>query len=190
MSKTSKTSDRQRIDELCRTLNRHNHLYYVENNPQISDREYDRLLSELIELEEKHPDLIREDSPARRVGGEPIDRFETVEHTVPMLSIDNTYERNELERWVERVHKNLEGQTKETIAFVAEPKIDGVAVSLRYESGRLVRAVTRGDGRRGDDVTQNARTIKAVPTQLNGKKIPEVLEARGEIFMNFKEFAQ
>ncbi len=191
----------ERIDALREQINRHNRLYYVEHRPEISDREYDRLMQELETLEQQFPDLKTPDSPTQRVGGEPIEGFETVEHEAPMLSIDNTYDADELRRWGERVARGLGGDGGEgglfaDLRFVCEPKIDGVAISLLYEDGRLVRAVTRGDGRAGDDVTANARTIRAIPLRLTvldehadrTPAIPDRLEVRGEVFMTFSGF--
>ncbi len=195
-------SDAQRINDLRRQIDRHNRLYYVEAAPEISDLRFDELLAELVALEAKHPGLVTPDSPTQRVGGEPIEGFETVTHATAMLSIDNTYDRDELIAWHKRVVKGL-GLEKEgslwadpdRFAYVVEPKVDGVAVSLRYERGRLAQAATRGDGRRGDDITHNVRTIRAVPLTLHvdpdtdaAIEIPEVLEVRGEVFMPSGEF--
>ncbi|MBI1337069.1 MAG: NAD-dependent DNA ligase LigA [Phycisphaera sp.] len=190
------TPDAKRIDDLRTQLNRHNRLYYVDAKPEISDAEYDRLLKELEALEVQHPELITPDSPTQRVGGNPIEGFVTIEHTQPMMSIDNTYDKTELAAWVARVEKGLaEGGAgdlyeKAGVRYVVEPKIDGVAVSLRYEKGQLALALTRGDGRKGDDITHNARTIRAIPLQLDQSRTPppEVLEVRGEIFMPHKAF--
>jgi DNA ligase (NAD+) len=187
----------QRVRQLREEVRRHNYLYYVEARPEISDAAYDRLLKELEKLEAEHPELVTPDSPTQRVGGEPIEGFKTVEHTVPMMSIDNTYERGELRAWANRVRKGLVaagGHAAEFdggVTYVCEPKIDGVAVSLRYERGALVRGLTRGDGRRGDDVTTNIRTIKPIPLRLRDDKraVPDVLEVRGEVFMTFAAFA-
>ncbi len=220
---------RQRIEQLRREIDRHNRLYYVEAQPEISDQQYDQLLNELEQLEADHPDLVTPDSPTQRVGGEPIEGFQTVEHTVPMMSIDNTYAmrqaRGSLEAWFARVRNGLNtdkqrptGQAAlfeadeddqptelDQLRYICEPKIDGVAISLRYERGRLIRAVTRGDGRQGDDVTVNVRTIRAIPLRLGGAaasksnadmrdsddappRLPDVLEVRGEVFMRFDDF--
>lgn len=178
-------SVRDRIERLREEIERHNRLYYVEARPEISDREYDRLMRELIELEEKYPQYRSDDSPSQRVGGQPIEGFRTVEHAVPMMSIDNTYDESEVRAFDERVRRAIGG---ESIAYVVEPKIDGVAASIRYENGRMVLAATRGDGRRGDDITVNARTIASIPLRLHGGDVPEVLEVRGEIFMPTAEF--
>ncbi|MCC7145303.1 MAG: NAD-dependent DNA ligase LigA [Phycisphaeraceae bacterium] len=186
----------KRIDRLRREIERHNRLYYVDAKPEISDQAFDVLLRELQELEGKHPELGTEDSPTQRVGGQPIEGFKTVAHAERMYSIDNTYSREDLLAWHERVVKGLgaatEGLFGAEIAYVVEPKIDGVAVSLRYEKGRLVLAATRGDGVKGDDVTHNVRTIAAVPLRLDDAKrsVPEVMEVRGEIFMTFAELAR
>jgi len=174
-------SAEKRIAQLRDELNHHNYLYYVEAKPEISDREYDKLIRELTELEAAHPDLASPDSPTQRVGGEPIESFQTVEHAVPMMSIDNTYDEAEVREFDARVKKNLAGEHP---AYVVEPKIDGVSGSLRYENGSLVLAATRGDGRRGDDITAQARTIQSVPLRLHGDGgIPKILEVRGEVFM-------
>ncbi len=168
-----------RIQELRAVLNRANLDYYVESNPTMTDREYDELLDELAELELKHPEFHDASSPTMRVGGEPIDQFNSVQHTVPMQSIDNTYTIEDLRKWYEK----LEGNPQCT----CDPKIDGVAISLRYEEGVLVSAVTRGDGERGDDVIVQVRTIRSIPLKLRGDA-PEVLEVRGEIFMPNSSF--
>ncbi|CAN5425690.1 NAD-dependent DNA ligase LigA [soil metagenome] len=176
-------SAQQKIQKLRDEITRHNELYYAKAKPEISDQDFDALLRELIELETAHPELVTPDSPSQRVGGAPIEGFNTVEHTVPMSSIDNTYSEDEVLAFDERVRKLLDGQSPK---YVLEPKVDGVAVSLRYEKGVLVLAATRGDGRRGDDITANAKTIRSIPLKL--KSHPAVLEVRGEIFMEQAEF--
>ena len=173
--------DAQRILQLRRQLERHNRRYYVENRPEISDHEYDRLYRELVDLEARHPELADPDSPTQRVGGTPLEGFETVEHEVPMMSIDNTYSPEEVRAFGDRLRRQLGEDTP--VAFVVEPKIDGVAISLRYERGRLVRGVTRGDGRRGDNVTHNIRTIRDVPLRLAGDAPPKTLVVRGEVYL-------
>lgn len=179
-------SPQQRIEQLRRELHRHDYLYHVLAKPEISDREYDRLMHELIELEQKHPEFASPDSPTQRVGGQPIEGFRTVEHAVRMMSIDNTYNEAELRAFDDRVRRGLDGQPYQ---YVLEPKLDGVAVSLRYENGVLVLAATRGDGRRGDDITANVKTIGSVPLRLrDGERPPAVLEVRGEIFMYNEDF--
>lgn len=179
MSLRGSSSAEARVEKLRDEIRRHDHAYYVLARPTISDREYDALLRELIELERQHPELAAPDSPTVRVGGEPIDKFSAVEHTVPMMSIDNTYNEAEFRDFDRRVR---EGLGVDSVVYVVEPKIDGVACSLRYEQGTLVRAVTRGDGKRGDDITHNARTIRPIPLRLLGDA-PKILEIRGEIFM-------
>jgi DNA ligase (NAD+) len=180
----------QRIGKLREELNHHNYLYYVRNRPEISDQDYDRLIHELSELEAAHPELLTPDSPTQRVGGEPIESFRSVEHAVRMMSIDNTYSEEEVRKFDERIRKGLGAGA--TPRYVLEPKVDGIAVSLRYEKGVLTLAATRGDGRRGDDITANVRTIRSVPLRLHagerGKsasavEVPQVLEVRGEIYM-------
>lgn len=179
-------SDKQRLEHLRRELNHHNHLYYVDARPVISDQEYDRLMRQLIELESAHPQWITPDSPSQRIGGEPVEGFKTVEHSIPMMSIDNTYSEGEIRAFDERVRKALAG---EEFQYVLEPKMDGIAASLRYEKGLLVLAATRGDGRRGDDITQNARTIRSIPLRLEDRdNLPDVVEIRGEIYMPNAEF--
>lgn len=189
----SKSNERNRIKELRELLNRANVAYYVDAEPLMPDREYDELLKELASLEAKHEDLFDPNSPTQRIGDEPAKGFKTVKHTVPMQSIDNTYSIDDLKAWYERVMKGLGEESdlfgaSNGIAFVCDPKIDGVAISLRYEHGNLVRAITRGDGEKGDDVTAQVRTIRAIPLTLQGKKLPGVLEVRGEIFMPNEEF--
>ncbi|HVT87462.1 MAG TPA: NAD-dependent DNA ligase LigA [Tepidisphaeraceae bacterium] len=174
-------SAKQRIQQLRDELNHHNYLYHVLAKPQITDLEYDRLMKELEALEKQHPDLVTPDSPTQRIGGEPIDGFRSVEHAVRMMSIDNTYNEEEIRAFDERVKRGLAG---EKYKYVVEPKIDGVAVSLRYEDSRLIVAATRGDGQKGDDVTANVKTIRSVPLKLHtGKNLPDILEVRGEIYM-------
>ena len=175
---------RRRHEELKAEVERHNRLYYVDATQEISDLEFDALMREIEYLEEDYPSLVSSDSPTQRVGGAPIEGFETVSHLVPMLSIDNTYNAAELREFDERVRKGL-GPT-ERPAYVVELKIDGVAISLRYEKGVLVRAATRGDGIRGDNVTENVRTIRSLPLKLKAGA-PDLLEARGEIFMKREE---
>jgi DNA ligase (NAD+) len=168
------------VAELRSELNRHNYLYYVEAQPEISDREFDKMMARLTELESEHPELASPDSPTQRVGGQPIEGFATVRHAVPMLSIDNTYSYAELREWDVRVRKGL--NTNEPVRYVVELKVDGVAVSLRYERGKFVLGSTRGDGERGDDITVNLRTVREIPLALHGST-PDLLEVRGEVYM-------
>src|SRR4051812_46605303 len=177
----------QRAEKLREQLNRANHLYYVEARPEISDREYDKLMQELIDLETAHPELVTADSPTQRVGGDVQTELKPVRHAVPMMSIDNTYSEAEIRAFDERVRRLLSGEQP---AYVLEPKIDGTSISLRYENGRLVLAATRGRGNVGDDVTVNARTIKSVPLLLHHEeaKPPPILEVRGEVYMDNEDF--
>ncbi len=177
---------RQRVDVLRRELNDHNYRYYVLDDPTIPDAEYDRLLSELETLEEKHPDLVTSDSPTQRVGAAPAAGFETVAHQVPMLSLANAFADDDVREFDRRIREQLD---REVIEYAAEPKLDGVAIALRYERGELVLGATRGDGRSGENVTSNVRTIRAIPLRLRGADVPSVLEVRGEIFMTRSGFA-
>jgi DNA ligase (NAD+) len=168
-------------------IRRHDYKYYVEAAPEISDREYDKLLERLKQLEAAHPELVTSDSPTQRIGDQPVSELPQVEHRVPMLSIENTYSLEELKTFGARTAKLLAG---EPIEWVVELKVDGVAVSLVYEDGLLVQGITRGNGRVGDDVTHNVRTIYDVPLRLRGKKYPRILEPRGEIYMTNRDLAR
>ena len=174
---------REKIEELRRTLDYHNHKYYVENSPEISDREFDVLMRELQELEAAHPEYADPNSPTARVGSDLTTEFQSVEHRFPMLSLGNTYSLDELHEFIGRIEKEL-GQTE----FVCELKFDGTAISLTYEHGALLRAVTRGDGTRGDDVTANIRTIRTIPLHLQGGDYPDFFEIRGEVLMPYASF--
>jgi len=191
-----------RVKDLRDLLVRANRAYYVDSAPIMSDAEFDRQLAELSKLEQEHPELDDPESPTHRVGGEPIEGFETFAHALPMLSIDNTYEEATLREWYDRVLRALDlgtpplrggsslfdsAETKNLPTLACDPKIDGLALSLRYEQGRLVRALTRGDGVRGDDVTHGARTIRTIPLRLEGDA-PDILEVRGEVYLPLKEF--
>ncbi len=180
------TAHEREVIDLRRQLERHNRLYYVEAKPEISDFEYDRLYQRLVDLETEYPELVGPDSPTQRVGGAPLEGFVTRAHAIPMLSLDNTYTVDELRRFHTYVVDRLPG---ETVEYVIEPKIDGVSISLRYEDGQLVQALTRGNGREGDDVTANIRTIKSIPLRLAAAAPPTIFEARGEVFMNRADFA-
>ncbi|MFM1902732.1 MAG: ligase, partial [Planctomycetota bacterium] len=173
-----------RIAGLREEIRHHDRKYYVEAAPEISDRDYDRLLDELRDLETRHPDLVTPDSPTQRVGDEPIGELEPVRHRVPMMSIDNTYGVDDLAAWGRRVAKLLAEAGDDTPPrWVLELKIDGVAVSLTYEAGRLVQGATRGNGVTGDDITHNVRTIHGVPLALTLADPPPVVEVRGEVYM-------
>jgi DNA ligase (NAD+) len=177
-----------RLDELRQQINRHNHLYYAENRPEISDAEYDRLWRELVALEQAHPELITPDSPTQRPGGRRAETFAPVEHLVAMLSLDNAMTVEELQEFEARIRRAQPGMAP---AYVCEPKIDGLGVALLYERGRFVRGATRGDGRIGEDITQNLRTIKAIPARLSGPiKGAAKLEVRGEVYMPREAFAR
>jgi DNA ligase (NAD+) len=179
----------KRIAELREEIREHDRRYHLEDRPTISDREYDKLLQELIDLEREHPDLVTPDSPTQRVGGDVQTELKPVRHSVPMMSIDNTYSEEEIRAFDERVRKGLGGEKP---SYVVEPKIDGTSISLRYEDGRLVLAGTRGRGNVGDDVTVNARTIKAIPLTLAKDAadvpLPGILEVRGEVYMDNEDF--
>ena len=168
------------IERLREEIRRHDHLYYVEARPEIGDLEYDRLLSRLKALEAAHPELVTPDSPTQRIGDRPVSELRPVEHRLPMLSIDNTYSIEDLNKFGQRTAKLL---PDEKIEWVVELKVDGVAVSLIYEEGQLVCGVTRGNGRVGDDITHNVRTVRGVPLRLEGHGFPPLLEVRGEIYM-------
>ncbi|MFL6577603.1 MAG: NAD-dependent DNA ligase LigA [Povalibacter sp.] len=175
----------KRAHELREQIERHNYRYYVLDDPTVSDAEYDRLLNELKELEAQHPEIITADSPTQRVGIAPVGELAEVVHSTPMLSLDNAFTEEDLLNFDRRVRERLDDV--EVVEYAAEPKLDGLAVSFRYEAGVLVQAATRGDGTRGEDVTHNVRTIKAVPVRLRGQA-PEVLEVRGEVFMRVAGF--
>jgi DNA ligase (NAD+) len=171
-----------RHTDLAAELRRHDHLYYVLAQPKISDREYDALYRELVDLEKQFPDLITPDSPSQRVGGAPVSEFASVRHAVPMMSLDNTYSEAEVREFVARVDRLLPG---EPLEWVVEPKVDGLAISLRYENGVFTTGATRGDGTTGDDITANLRTIRSIPLRLGAPASgPAVLEVRGEVFMS------
>jgi DNA ligase (NAD+) len=178
------------VDELRRQLEYHGHRYYVLDDPEISDPEYDTLLNELRDIEAEHPELLTPDSPTQRIGGQPLDKFEEVPHLQPMLSLANARNEEELAAWVVRSERYLARQGVEMgdVRFVTEPKIDGLAISLVYEDGVLVRGATRGNGEVGEDVTQNLRTIGAIPLRV--EDAPPLLEVRGEIYMPLAAFAR
>ena len=179
----------KRIEALRAEIEAHDYRYYVLDAPTIPDAEYDRLMRELQRLEADFPDLVTDDSPTRRVGGQPLEGFEEVRHRTPMLSLANAFSEDEVRQFHERVRKGLE---TDHVDYVAEPKLDGVAIALRYDGGRLAQAATRGDGATGEDVTANARTIAAIPLRLKAgrgiAKCPDVLEVRGEVYMPLAGF--
>ncbi|HZV33613.1 MAG TPA: NAD-dependent DNA ligase LigA, partial [Verrucomicrobiae bacterium] len=175
--------------QLAEEIRGHDHAYHVEARPTITDQAYDRLYRELLDLEKEFPDLVTPDSPSQRVSGEPLTEFKPVQHLVPMMSLDNTYSQEELRDFAARVQRLLPGQTLE---WILEPKVDGVAINLRYENGRFTSGATRGDGTTGDDVSANLKTIRSLPHQLraSGKKIPRLMEVRGEVYMTKAGFAK
>src|SRR4051812_17690957 len=173
--------------EVAAEIRRHDHAYYVLAQPSISDQDYDRLYRQLLDLEKEFPQLISPDSPTQRVGGEPLKAFKPVQHLKPMLSLDNTYSQEELREFVNRVQRLL---PHETLEWVVEPKIDGVAINLRYEEGVFTCGATRGDGTTGDDITANLKTIRSIPARLRistssgrGAVCPDLLEVRGEVYL-------
>ena len=181
----AKKKPARRVEELREQIGFHNYRYYVLDDPQIPDAEYDRLLRELQALEEAHPELIRADSPTQRIGAEPLSAFGSVRHEVPMLSLDNAFDDDELSEFDRRVRERLD---LDELEYTAEPKLDGLAVSLLYERGILVRGATRGDGATGEDITQNVRTIHSVPLRLIGEDHPDRLEVRGEVIISHRGF--
>lgn len=171
----------ERAKQLRDLINRYNFLYYSADDPEVTDAEYDRLFAELKALEADHPELITPDSPTKRVGSAPLDKFTQVTHAMPMLSLDNVFNEAELTAFNQRVRDRLNSDA--VITYAAEPKLDGLAISIRYENGLLVQAATRGDGAVGEDVTENVRTIRNIPLKLHGKNVPQLVEIRGEIYM-------
>jgi len=179
----------KKVEDLRRALHRHNYRYYVLDDPEISDAEYDRMMQALIEMETIYPDLANPDSPTSRVGAPPLAAFDTVAHSIPMLSLENGFSDTDIHEFDRRVKKNL--NTNEEIVYTAEPKVDGVAVEVVYENGRLISASTRGDGLNGEMITQNVKTIGSVPLVLENKMplgMPSLLEVRGEVFMGLEGF--
>lgn len=172
-------------EELSKEIWEHNRLYYIENAPKISDEEYDRLIKNLEEMEKAHPEWITPTSPTQRTGDKSTTAFNTVEHKIPMLSLANTYSKDELENFLKRVEKLL---GKKTVNYCSELKMDGISVSVIYEKGRFLEGSTRGDGKRGDEITQNLKTIQNLPLELHGSHIPDYLEVRGEVYMTHSVF--
>ncbi|MFZ2315639.1 MAG: NAD-dependent DNA ligase LigA [Gammaproteobacteria bacterium] len=177
---------KDQINKLHQELNEHNYRYYMLDDPIISDAKYDALFQELKKLEAAHPELITPDSPTQRVGGAPLKEFTQVQHQIPMLSLENGFEPDDLIAFDQRIHDRL--KVTAPIEYCCEPKLDGLAMSIRYENGKLTQAATRGDGSTGEDVTENIKTIPMVPMQLQGKSYPQVVEVRGEVFMSKKGF--
>ncbi|HXG52824.1 MAG TPA: NAD-dependent DNA ligase LigA [candidate division Zixibacteria bacterium] len=186
VSRLSRAEARDYAERLRREIRRHDYLYYVKDRPEISDEEYDRLFDQLKRIEERFPDLVTPDSPTQRVGGKPLEQFRIVEHTAPMLSLDATREESEVRRFDERMRRSLGGKVR----YLLEEKFDGASVELVYENGVLARALTRGDGLRGEEVTENVKTIRSVPLRLHGehRAPPALLAVRGEILMRISAF--
>jgi DNA ligase (NAD+) len=181
---------RERVEELRRQLNYHNYRYYVLDSPEISDAAYDELLRELQAVEEKHPALVTPDSPTQRVGAPPLDEFATVGHRVPMLSLANAFDQDELRAFDERIKRHLSMPPEEPIDYLADLKVDGLAVSLTYEDGVFTRGATRGDGTTGEDTTVNLRTVRAIPLRMLTNDPPPLVEVRGEVYLDRREFAR
>lgn len=176
-----------KANELKEQINYHNYRYYVLDDPEIPDAEFDKLFRQLQSLEQEYPELVSDDSPTQRVGAAPLKEFGEVRHKVPMLSLANAFDEDELIGFGKRISE-IVGKNIDDMEFIAEPKLDGLAVNIRYEQGKLVQGATRGDGERGEDITQNIRTIKSIPLSLVANKIPEVLEVRGEVFISKQGF--
>lgn len=187
----SKDTISARVAQLRQAIEQHDYNYYVLDAPTVPDSEYDRLFAELAELEQQHPELISADSPTQRVSGQPLDTFTQVQHSVPMLSLGNAFTEQQVVEFAQRAEQALTAQqpAQVSVAYSCEPKLDGLAVSISYEQGVLVRAATRGDGQTGEDITANVRTIRNVPLKLHGSGWPEHLEVRGEVYMPIAGFA-
>src|SRR5947209_1800024 len=191
MVTASKNKDlEKKIDTLCDKIRYHEHRYYVPEDPEISDAEFDRLMADLKKLEAEHPDLVTPDSPTQRVGGKPREGFVKVRHSAPMLSLDNTYNEEELRGWERRVHE-LTG--RKDIEYVCELKLDGMSLALHYDDAHLARGLTRGDGTTGEDVTSNVRTVRSVPLSIPKERlqqadVPKDFEVRGELLMPIAAF--
>lgn len=194
MTNLANVDVKHRIQELKQEIQQHNYHYYVEDSPVITDYEFDKLFNELKSLELQYPELITIDSPTQRVGAKPLDKFNTIEHEVPMLSLDNVFDQNEFEKFDQRIKDRLKSDSK--FSYICEPKIDGLAVSLVYEKGILTKAATRGDGFVGEDITQNVRTIASVPLKIftgshhkhNSHLVPDRIDIRGEVYLSHKKF--
>ncbi|MDH5803003.1 MAG: NAD-dependent DNA ligase LigA, partial [Gammaproteobacteria bacterium] len=182
------TKVQQQAATLRQQLEYHNYRYYVLDDPEVPDAEYDRLFRELQALEAQYPALVTPESPTQRVGGTALKEFGEVKHELPMLSLSNAFAEEEVGQFGRRISDRLEQSDAEHIKYTAEPKLDGLAISILYVDGKMVRAATRGDGNTGEDVTLNIRTIKSIPLQLRGDDYPRTLEVRGEIFMSKKGF--
>ncbi|WP_319379678.1 NAD-dependent DNA ligase LigA [Thiomicrorhabdus sp.] len=179
---------KQELEQLKQQIAEHNYAYYVLDNPKVSDAQYDRLYHRLLEIEQAHPDWITADSPSQRVGDQPLSHFESVRHSAPMYSLENAFSEQDLADFQRRIQERLNSTSE--MEYIAEPKMDGLAISIRYENGHMVLAATRGDGTVGEDVTHNIRTISSVPLRLLGKGWPKILEVRGEVFMPKRAFEE
>lgn len=189
MNKPSSQNDRQRYQELVAELNLHNRRYHRDDAPTITDFEYDQLLQELLQLESRYPHWVAADSPSQRVGAPPLGEFTQIRHEMPMLSLSNGFSEEDIDKFDQRLHKQLGVHDEVILEYVAEPKLDGLAVSIVYQDGQLEYAATRGDGRTGEDITQNVKTIRSLPLVLHGE-YPQRLEVRGEVFMTHAGFAK
>src|SRR5262249_49411505 len=188
VEKLSETQARADLKRLADEIGAHDRRYYQEDAPTISDADYDALRRRNEAIEARFPQLVRPDSPSRRVGAAPAQKFAKVRHAVPMLSLGNAFSDDEVTEFVERVRRFLRLAPDWTVAFTAEPKIDGLSCTLRYEGGRLARGATRGDGSEGEDVTANVKTLADIPDVLRGRGVPEICEVRGEVYMTKSAF--
>jgi len=179
-------SNKKALEQLRRTIRDYDYQYYVLDDPSVPDAEYDRLMRELLAIEASDPTLITADSPSQRVAGQALDAFDQIKHERPMLSLGNVFTEKELIAFDERLRKRL--ARDQALAYVGEPKLDGLAISVLYDNGQLTRAATRGDGQTGEDITENARTIRSIPLCLQGDDIPSRLEVRGEVFISKSGF--
>ena len=188
VSKLSEKQASAELERLAREIAEHDMAYYQNDAPTVSDAEYDKLRKRNADIEKRFPNLVRQDSPSGRVGAAPLDKFEKVKHQRPMLSLDNAFDDDDVVEFVKRIRRFLNLDEKEQIAVTAEPKIDGLSASVRYEDGKFVQGATRGDGEIGEDITQNLRTIKDIPLTLPAKNVPRVIEVRGEVYMSHEDF--
>ena len=194
MKKISKLNNekkiKERLSELAFLISKHNKLYHKNDKPVISDKSFDLLVKENNELEKQFPHLILENSPNKFIGSSLSEKFKKIQHRMPMLSLANAFNQNDMEDFVDRIRKFLNINNKEKIEFICEPKIDGLSINLNYQDGILESASTRGDGKIGENVTKNIRTINGIPSKLQGEDCPKQIEIRGEIFLNKKDFIQ
>jgi DNA ligase (NAD+) len=188
VEKLTEAQAKAELKRLAAEIGAHDRRYYQDDAPTVSDANYDALRRRNEEIETRFPALVRTDSPSRRVGAQPSQKFAKVRHAVPMLSLGNAFSDDEVVEFVERVRRFLRLPAEEKVVFTAEPKIDGLSCTLRYEGGRLVRGATRGDGAEGEDVTANVRTLADIPDELRGKRVPDICEVRGEVYMTKSAF--